>query len=874
MGLEEYKRKRRFNETPEPEGALKKSTGNSFVIQKHRATRLHYDFRLEMEGVLRSWAVPRGPSFNPAEKRLAVLTEDHPMDYGGFEGVIPKGNYGAGNVIVWDNGIYEMVDPDTPEKGWAKGKLHFILKGKKLKGEWVLVRGSRQPKEWIFFKVRDGFATTMGDITDDRPESVLSGQLVEEIGTPSNGKPQGARQWFTPVEKELERLGVKKSPRTPIPRDVSPMLATLSEKPFDNPEWLFELKMDGVRAIVIKNAGRIQMHTRNDKPLAERFPVLAEALGNLPADSAILDGEIVALDEDGHSHFELLQPRIHLSRPHDIAEAEHRIPVHFYAFDLLYINGFDLRRLPLEQRKTILRQLIPDSGGWVRYCDHVEGHGVAFFNAVSQRGLEGMVAKLRKSPYQEARSRHWLKIKTQHTDHFVIAGYTPPEGSRKYFGAVVLGLFDGKGNLVPVGRAGGGFDDKTLRTVWQKLKPLAVSRSPLSEIPAEVKNATWVKPRLVCDVRFAEWTSTHQLRAPIFQGLREDIDPEDCRLESAIPAQSAPVPAQRGIERKEKEKPRKEKPKAAESRPDSPKRNPLGIITRVELTNTNKVFWPEDGLTKGDLIRFYDRIAPALAPHLMDRPLVFDRYPDGIHGEHFYQKDAHDYTPDWIRTQEIWASDVERNIRYFIGADRDQLLYIANMGAIAQNPWSSRVQFVDYPDFVIFDLDPVDAPYSTVQQVALALKSVLDELHLRSYPKTSGASGIHVYLPILENRFSYEDVRVLAEAIARIVVQAVPELATVERVVRKRVPGTIYVDYLQNVKGKTVASVYSPRAVPGACVSTPLKWEEFRKPLDPGNYTIANVFKRVEKYGDLFEPVLTDRQDISGFLRALRSKTF
>jgi bifunctional non-homologous end joining protein LigD len=354
-----------------------------------------------------------------------------------------------------------------------------------------------------------------------------------------------------------------------------------------------------------------------------------------------------------------------------------------------------------------------------------------------------------------------------------------------------------------------------------------------------------VRPQLVCEVRFSEWTSAHQLRAPVFQGLRDDIDASDCTLEESVPSQ----------------------PSKNDRKVSSP-----GIVTRVELTNQDKVYWPEDGFTKGDLIRFYDRIAPFLIPHLMDRPLVFDRYPDGIHGQHFYQKDAHDYTPDWIRTQELWSSDTNRYIRYFVGADRDQLLYIANMGAIFQNPWSSRVQFIENPDYVIFDLDPMDAPYAAVQEVAIVLKAILDELHLRAYPKTSGASGIHVYLPILENRFTYEDVRVFAEAVARVVVQHLPEVATVERVVRKRKVGSVYVDYLQNVKGKTVASVYSPRAVLGACVSTPLKWAEFKKPLNPRDYTIVTVFDRLEKYGDLFEPVLTDRQDISGFLKALKKK--
>ena len=636
-----------------------------------------------------------------------------------------------------------------------------------------------------------------------------------------------------------------------MPKDIQPMLATLSDKPFDSPDWLFELKMDGVRALTVKEGDKLQMKTRNERPLTDRFPALAGALKELPVDSAIIDGEIVALDEKGHSHFELIQPRIHLSRAHDIAEADERIPVYYYAFDLLYVNGYDLRGLPLEHRKAVLRKLIPSDGGWVRYNDHIDERGKAFFDAVSKHKLEGIVAKHRESPYQQARSRYWLKIKTQHTDHFVIAGFTPPEGSRKYFGALLLGLYDRKGDLIHVGRAGGGFDDKSLKEVWQELKPLVVSKPAFKEIPAEIRKSTWIRPKLVCEVRFNEWTSAHQLRAPISQGLRDDIDAEDCTFEDSIPPQPA-------------------KP-TAPSR-SGRKASPSTMATRVELTNQDKVYWPEDGFTKGDLIRFYDRIAPYLIPHLLDRPLVFDRYPNGIHGEHFYQKDAHDYTPEWIRTQELWSSDTNRYIRYFVGADRDQLLYIANMGAIFQNPWSSRVQFIEYPDYVIFDLDPMDAPYAAVQEVAIVLKAILDELHLRAYPKTSGASGIHVYPPVLEKRFTYEDVRVFAEAVARVVVQHLPEIATVERVVRKRKTGSVYVDYLQNVKGKTVASVYSPRAVPGACVSTPLKWAEFKKPLNPRDYTIMTVFDRLEKHGDLFEPVMNDRQDISGFLKALKRK--
>lgn len=385
MGLEEYKRKRKFDETREPAGEVKKKSGNSFVIQKHRATRLHYDFRLEMEGVLRSWAIPKGPSLNPADKRLAMLTEDHPIDYGDFEGVIPAGNYGAGKVIIWDHGTYEMVDPETPEKGWKKGKFHFVLKGRKLKGEWVLVRGSREPRQWIFFKVRDQHASKEIDITRDRPESVVSGKLVDEICEKSPSK-----RWVTPIERELEQYGMKQQGRAPLPKDIRPMLATLVEKPFNNKEWLFELKMDGIRAIVVKDGSKLEMWTRNAKGLTRRFPTLAHAFAELPADTVVLDGEIVALDEKGHSHFNLIQPRIHLSRAKDIAMADEQIPVYFYAFDLLHLNGYDLMKFPLIERKAVLRKLVPDSSGWIRFADHVEDRGVEFFNVVSKHGLEGM----------------------------------------------------------------------------------------------------------------------------------------------------------------------------------------------------------------------------------------------------------------------------------------------------------------------------------------------------------------------------------------------------------------------------------------------------------------------------------------------------
>lgn len=868
MGLEEYKKKRRFNETPEPEGEVQVSSGRSFVIQKHRATRLHYDFRLEMEGVLRSWAIPKGPSFNPAEKRLAVRTEDHPIDYGGFEGVIPKGNYGAGNVIIWDRGTYEILDPASPEEGSRKGKLHFILHGEKLKGEWVLVRGSRQPNEWIFFKVRDPYAAASADITEERPESVVTGRLVEEVGQPSKGS---TKEWFTPVERELEKHGMKAAGRVAMPKHVEPMLSTLADDPFDNDDWIFELKLDGIRALVVKDGDKLEMWTRNAKSMANRFPTIAAALGALHANSMILDGEIVALDEKGHSHFGLIQPRIHLSRAKDIAMADQEIPVHFYAFDVLHLNGYNLMKFPVIARKEVLKALIPDRAGWIRYTDHVEGRGIDFFNAVSSHGLEGIVAKKKTSEYVPARSKYWIKIKTQHTDRFVVGGFTPPAGSRKYFGALLLGLYDRKGDFIYVGRAGGGFDDRTLAEASKEVRKRIASKRPFKEVPAEVRRSTWVQPQLVCEVRFTEWTADRMLRNPIFLGFRNDVDPEQCILEDSLPtAPLATPPATDTIPSRRITPTRQVRARNGSNGQRGAAASRFGIDTKVELTNLDKIFWPDDGFTKGDLIRFYDRIAPYLVPYLLDRPLVFKRYPNGITGQYFYQKDAADYVPDWVRIETFWSEDVERHIRYFIGYDRDQLIYIANMGAITQNPWMSRIQHLDYPDYIVFDLDPVEAPYSTVQQVALVLKGVLDELGLRTYPKTSGSSGIHVHLPLLEKRFTYEDVRIFAQAVASVVVQRLPQYATIERVVKRRKPEWVYVDFLQNVRGKTVASVYSPRAKPGAPVSTPLKWEELKQPIDPKAFNIETLFKRLDKVGDLFEPALTDRQDISGFLSVLR----
>jgi bifunctional non-homologous end joining protein LigD len=821
--LEEYNRKRKFDSTPEPFGRTRGERGQSYVIQKHKASRLHYDFRLEMDGVLRSWAIPKGPSPDPQEKRLAVETEDHPVDYGGFEGVIPKGNYGAGQVIIWDRGTYEMVDPSTPEKGWEKRKFHLVLKGEKLGGGWILVKTSRGDKEWLFFKVQDAFSSGT-DITATRPESVVSGAIVEEIGAPGTSP----RRWDVGLERELERLGVKKAGRVPLPDRVSPMMATPAGRIVEGRDWLYEIKLDGIRAIASKQGPAVDIRSRNEKPLNERFPGLVRAVAGLGADAAILDGEIVAFDEEGRSRFGLLQKAA--------------APAYYSVFDLLHINGYDLTAQPLTARKAVLRKLIPENG-WIRYTDHVEGNGREFFEAAASHGLEGVVAKKTISAYHQRRSPEWVKVKTARADDFVVLGFTPPAGTRRHLGALVLGQYDPDGKLVYVGRAGSGFDAKSLREAHAALEPLTRKTPLIRPVPKEISGARWVRPALVAEVRFSEWTPDRKLRAPVFLRFRDDKEPSDCVLGPDISEASL-----------------------LETLPDAkPAKS-----SRLELTNPDKIFWPGEGITKGDLVRYYADIEATLAPYLEGRPLVLKRYPDGITGEHFYQKDAPDHIPDWVRTEVMWSEDSQRDIRYFVGCDRGLLPFLANLGGITQNPWSSRIGHLDHPDYAIFDLDPADGvPYGDVRKVALELRKVLGELELRGYPKTSGASGLHVYLPLLEDRFTYRDLRIFAEAIASIVVRRVPELATIERSVSRR-PKAVYVDFLQNVKGKPVASVYSPRARPGAPVSAPLRWEELERAVDPGKYTIRTIFRRLGRVGDLFAPVLEDRQDIGPFLEALR----
>ncbi len=825
--LEDYRKKRDPERTPEPFGGLRTGGGRLFVVQKHAARRLHYDLRLEMGGVLKSWAVPKGPSIHPAEKRLAVLVEDHPVEYADFEGVIPPDNYGAGPVIVWDRGWYRLLKSGDPLDQVARGKVEVEFFGFKLRGQWTLVRMSGKEKEWLLLR-KAGSPVDEQELTDRYPESVLSGLTIEELGkAPSN---------LTVLRKRLDSL---KAPVANIsPQRQGLMLASIGSRPFSGKEWLFEIKYDGVRVLAARAGKEAQLYGRNGQEITATYPEVARALRVLPLERFIIDGEIVAIDESGHPSFQRLQARMHLKNPPDIDRARATVPVNGIFFDCLSLDGRDLRDLPLLQRKECLSLLLP-ARGVIRYSDHILEHGEAFFEAASEQHLEGIVAKRIKSLYRSGRSKDWVKLKCQLRQEFVIGGYTDPQGSRGHFGALHLGLYNG-GRLVYVSKVGGGFDQKMLGAVWTKFQPLKRPTSPFAAGTPSGRGNHWVEPRLVCEVRFSDWTHDKGIRHPIFLGLRDDKRPEECRREEPLEIDTpAPQP-------------------------------PRAASTEVRITNPKKIFWPDEGYTKADLIHYYETVAPLILPYLENRPIVLTRYPDGIKGKSFFQKDAPEFIPDWIRTERIYSKDADREIDYFVINDLATLRYVINLGTIPLHLWSSRLNSLERPDWLVLDLDPKGAPFTQVMKVAQALHRILEELKLPNYIKTSGATGLHILVP-LGARYTHEEARNFAALLASLGVQAEPKLATVARPIRER-GGKVYIDFVQNGHGRTIVSPFSVRPLPGAPVSCPLRWKEITPRLSPGQFTIRTVPARFEKLADPLRPVLEGSIDMAAALSRIQSR--
>jgi bifunctional non-homologous end joining protein LigD len=872
--LSSYRAKRSPDRTPEPFGPVSPVPGNLFVVHKHAARNLHFDLRLEMDGVLRSWAVPKGPSYDQAEKRLAVKVEDHPLEYGDFEGVIPAGNYGAGGVIVWDRGEWVPLEPWR--EGLEKGKLLFELKGYKLHGKWTLVKIKKSEKDWLLIKERDAWMKPAGEADAFSEESVLSGLTVEEIK--SGESPSAQIRKALQAEEEAVRGRVDA-------KSVEVMHCETSETAFTRDDWLFELKLDGYRLIANKSHGEALLLTRNGNDYTSVFPEIARAVKSLPFDDCIIDGEVVCLDAKGIPSFSRLQQRGQLSSELEIRRAAVELPATFYAFDLLAFEDFDLRALPLVRRKELLLDVVPKLGA-LRYLDHIETEGEAFLEQVTAMGLEGIVAKKSTSRYRGGRSGDWLKIKAERSGDFVIVGFTKPKGSRSYLGALQLADWV-NGTLVYAGRVGTGFNDELLKELHELLDPI-VRQDPLcagpvyapgdeplkSEQIPETSTTTWVDAVHVCEVRYREFTPDGLLRHATFAHLRTDKLPHECERQGwGSPAKSA-TPESGAAEISAADASaagistvaRGGTADRSHDPPAPPARGP--VQKNIAFSNLNKIYWPAEKYTKGDLIEYYRAVSKWLLPYLANRPVVLTRFPDGIDGKSFYQKDAPVFAPEWMRTVPIWSEDTEREIRYFVCDDEESLLYLANMGSIPLHIWASRAGSLELPDWCVIDLDPKEAPFSDVIRTALVLHRVCESVGLPNYVKTTGKTGLHILLP-LGRQCTYEQSRMLGELLARCVLRELNDIATITRHVTKR-GDKVYLDYLQNRHGQTIVAPFSVRPLPGATVSMPLLWDEVNDLLDPKAFTIKNALERMEQLGaDPVLPVLEEKPDLAQVLDQL-----
>ncbi len=825
MSLKKYSEKRKFSQTPEPPPSPAPTAPHAlqFCIQRHHASHLHYDLRLEANGALKTWAVPKGPTLDPNEKRLAMMVEDHPIEYGSFEGVIPKGNYGAGSVMLWDRGTYELLGDATADQQLERGDFKFRLHGEKLNGDFAIVRTRRgKGNEWLLIKKKDAFAQPGWD-PEDHAQSVKTGRTQEEIA------------------RELDPVN-STSTHEKLP-EIAPMLAVIGRgDPPTSEDWLFEVKWDGVRAICYIDQGRLRMVSRNGNSMERQYPELSILPHQVKAKSAILDGEIAALDDRGIPSFEALQKRINVTDAAAIATMARKNPVVFFAFDLLYLNGRDLRGTPLIERKKLLKAvLIPDD--LIRYSDHFLGHGPDLMAAAKAQGLEGIIGKRANSFYESRRTSDWIKWKLTESAEFVICGMT--KGERDLFGALVLGIYE-HGKLKWAGNVGTGFDRKMMETIHAKLAPLITPKRPIEPDKLLPRDITWTLPELVCEVKFSNWTEEGRLRAPVFLGFRPDVDPSECVRDQGTADQP--------------------KERAPLLDPESKEVTLTIERHRLKFTNLDKLYYPKDGVRKRDLLNYYDAVAPLLIPYLKDRPLSLRRYPNGIEGESFFQKNTPDTYPSWLRT-EVAPDD----IRYLVCDDRATLLYLANLGCIDQNPWLSRVGSYEFPDYMLIDLDPVECPYEKIVEAALLVRSKLEQAGLEGYPKTTGGDGLHIYVP-LEPRYTYEQVRSFAELISALATADRPDLFTTPRSVSKREKGRVYFDWMQIAESKTISAPYVLRAYPGAPVATPLAWREVTPRLHPGQFTIQNAVARFDRVGDLFEPVLTNLQKLETALENLSRK--
>ncbi|MGZ8229024.1 MAG: DNA ligase D [Burkholderiales bacterium] len=857
MALELYNKKRDFAITPEPRGRVVKRKGTlSFVIQKHRASHMHYDFRLELNGVLLSWAVPKGPSLDPSVRRLAMQTEDHPIEYGDFEGIIPPKQYGAGTVLLWDRGTWKPKG--DAESDYRKGRLKFELEGDKLHGGWMLVRGGKGGKygenAWFLIKERDEYAKpeAEGSIADERPESVASGRVLEEIAEDPD------RVWHSnksvaenvksgAVRKKKPRFDladVKGATKRALPDVVEPELATLVKEPPAGESWLHEMKLDGYRMLCRVENGNASMMSRNGKDWTDHFSAIARCVARLPVETAWVDGEVVVMERDGRTSFQALQNAL-------TTDSVGRL--HYFVFDLMYLNGYDLRRVPLVERKRLLEALFESAPAALRFSGHIQGSGQAFYKQACTLKLEGMISKRAQSIYQGGRCRDWLKVKCTLRQELVIGGYTDPQGSRKGFGALLLGVYEKDGTLRYCGKVGTGFNDATLGEMVQKLKALEVKKPAFSNPPRgyEAKGAHWIEPELVAEIEFTEWKNDGTLRHPSFQGLREDKKAKEVVRERPVDtAEVADTPAARKTPARRKsaaagKRATKSAPAHNEKRSDPPaKDNASAVVAGVKLSNPAKLLYPEAGITKRELAEYYETIGEWILPHLRNRPLTLVRCPNGWTHSCFYQKH-----PDAKVDEIIERVTVQENsgpTLYMMANTVSAVVALLQMGALELHPFGSSAPKLDNPDRLVFDFDPADdVGWDNLVEGVQLLKTLLEELGLRSFIKTTGGKGLHVVLPIRPT-LRWDEIKGFTKAIAELMVRSFPEryVATLSKAKRH---GKIFVDYLRNADGATAVAAYSLRARANAPVATPIAWEELDEDIRRDHFNARNVPERLSR---------------------------
>ena len=881
MALELYRKKRNFKTTPEPAGRVgrRRSRGLAFVIQKHAASHLHYDFRLELNGVLLSWAVPKGPSLDPADKRLAMHVEDHPLEYGDFEGVIPPKQYGSGTVLLWDRGHWEPVG--DAEAGYRQGKLKFILHGEKLHGGWTLVRshGGKYggDKSWLLIKERDDYARSGAEahVVETEPDSVVSGRNLDAIAADPDRVWHSNKSVAENVRSgRLRRKKVALDPaategarKTSLPDTMDAQLALLVDKAPAGESWVHEIKFDGYRMLCRVADGRCRIQSRNGKDWTDAFPSIADAVARLPVESAWIDGEIVVNDAEGRSSFQALQNALS-------AEAGGR-PL-YYAFDLPYLNGYDLRNAPLVARKTLLRKVIGE-GTLVRYSDHVDGDGPAFFDQACKLGLEGIISKRADSTYQAVRGRNWQKVKCALEQEFVIGGYTDPQGARSGFGALLLGVYDG-GELRYCGKVGTGFDEALLGSLTARLRKLGTDAPPFVNPPtgAEGRRAHWVEPKLVGQVTFTEWTRDGTLRHPSFRGLREDKAARDVvreapahaaddapsasrasggRVNAARESDGAARPSKRPdgdarTGRSAARTPAKFRSSARDAATKSTRSTGVqrttarassdapDTVAGIVITNGDKLLYPEAGLTKRDLARYYEAVGDYIVPHLAGRPLTLVRCPNGWNKQCFYQKHAQASVSEHIDRVPIRDSGGEQP--YMIANSVSAVVALLQMGVLELHPWGSRTPKLGHPDRLVFDFDPDESlGFDKIVDAVTVLRKLLDTLGLRGFLKTTGGKGLHVVVPI-EPTQPWDVAKGFCKAIAELLVRTFPDRFT-SKMTKSTRGGRIFVDYLRNAENATAIAPYSARAKANAPVAMPIAWEQLDDDLRFDHFNVKNV---------------------------------